>query len=120
MKIRFIITAIGFLIAFASHAQTLREFTHEKQAFYDELYKIMNDADRRETKRFMDERFGPFWLNSEIYNAEQTEKIYAVADAILKKRLRPYPFYEANLTCLMSFPGHHKKGKDLTPGQKRF
>jgi len=111
MKIRFIITAIGFLIAFASHAQTLREFTHEKQAFYDELYKIMNDADRRETKRFMDERFGPFWLNSEIYNAEQTEKIYAVADAILKKRLRPYPFYEAYLTCLMSFPGSPQEGE---------
>lgn len=111
MKFRFIITVIGFLIALTTQAQILREFTHEKQAFYDELYKIMSDVDKKDTKKFMDERFGPFWLNAEIYNDEQAEKIYSVADAILKKRLRPYPFYEAYLTCLMSFPGSPQEGE---------
>src|SRR5690554_6877793 len=110
MRLRFLITVVGFLIAFATQAQTLREFTHEKQAFYDELYKILNDIDKRDTKKLMDDRFGPFWLNSDIYDAEQTEKIYAVADAMLKKRLRPYPFYEIYLTCLMSFPGSPQEG----------
>lgn len=94
MKLRFLITIIGFIIALTTQAQSLREFTHEKQAFYDELYKMLSDVDKKDTKKLMDERFGPFWLNSEIYNDEQAEKIYAVADAILKKRLRPYPFFE--------------------------
>lgn len=110
MNFRFIFSIIALGVGISLQAQTLRQFTHERQAFYDEAYKIMNDVDRRETKAFMDAKFGPFWLNSQIYDDTQAEKIYAVADVILKKRLRPFPFYETYFTCLMSFPGSPQEG----------
>ena len=106
-----IFTILSVLISVFAQAQTLREFTREKQAFYDQVYQIMSDADKKEAKEFMENRFMPFWLNSDIYDETQTIKIYDVADAILKKRLRPFPFYKAFLTSLMSFPGSPQEGE---------
>ena len=100
-----IFSVVCVLINGVVHAQTLRQFTREKQAFYEELHSIMSDADKKETKSFMDETFQPFWLNANAYDDAQLEKIYDIADGILKKRLRPYPFYKAFLTSLMAFPG---------------
>lgn len=101
-----------FVIAFSfsNQAQTLRKFTHEKQAFYDELHDIMNAADKKETKKLLDEAFGPFWINGSVYDEEATEKIYSVADIMLKKRLRPYPFFKSFVISLMSFPGSPQEG----------
>lgn len=104
-------SVLCILLSVIVEAQTIREFTHEKQAFYDEIYGIMRDADKQETKAFMDDVFGPFWLNSTIYDDVKAEKIYTVADGILKKRLRPYPYYKSFLTCLMSFPGSPQEGE---------
>ncbi len=106
-----IITILSVLFSVIVQAQTLREFTREKQAFYDELNNIMSDADKKEAKTFMEDSFGPFWLNQDIYDSDQVQKIYDVGDAILKKRLRPFPFYKAFLTSLMSFPGSPQDGE---------
>jgi hypothetical protein len=89
----------------------LREFTREKQAFYDELTELLEDADKKEGKELMEENFGPFWLNSDIYNDAQKEKIYDVADLMLKKRLRPFPFYKSFVIALLSFPGSAQEGE---------
>ncbi len=105
-----VVSVLGVLLGGMLQAQSLREFTHERQAFYDEVYGLMNDVDKKETKEFMDEAFGPFWLNSTVYTDEQAEKIYTIADGMLKKRLRPYPFYKAYFTCLLSFPGSPQEG----------
>ncbi len=91
----------------------LREFTREKQAFYDELTELLEDADKKEGKELMEENFGPFWLNSDIYNDAQKEKIYDVADLMLKKRLRPFPFYKSFVIALLSFPGSAQEGEGL-------
>lgn len=101
---------LAVLFCGVAQGQRIREFTHEREAFYEEIYDIMSDADKKETKAFMDEGFGPFWLNGAIYSDEQAEKIYTVADGLLKKRLRPYPFYKSFLTCLMAFPGSPQEG----------
>lgn len=111
MNKAFVITILSVVLSVTVKAQTLREFTREKQAFYDQLNQIMSDADKKEAKDFMENRFGPFWLNSDIYDEEATTKIYDVADAMLKKRLRPFPFYKAFLTSLMSFPGSPQEGE---------
>lgn len=102
---RFLVIIVFAFASLASQAQSLRNFTREKQAFYDELHKIMDDADKKETKGLLDESFGPFWLNGSVYDAAQIEKIYDVADVMLKKRLRAYPFYKSLVITLMSFPG---------------
>ncbi len=104
------ITLLSVLFSVIVQAQTLREFTREKQAFYDELNDIMSDVDKKETKDFLEDRFGPFWINSNLYDEEQTVKIYDAADVLLKKRLRPFPFYKAFLTSLMAFPGSPQEG----------
>ncbi len=98
-------------ISISSQSQSLRKFTHEKQAFYDELHDIMDAADKKETKKLLDETFGPFWLNGSSFNDAQTEKIYTVADIMLKKRLRAFPFFKAYVVSLMSFPGSPQEGE---------
>jgi hypothetical protein len=95
----------------ASQGQTLRSFTHERQAFVDELTAIMVDADKKEGKPLMEEKFGPFWINGSLYNEEQEEQIYNLADGLLKKRMRPFPFFQAFITSIMSFPGSPQEGK---------
>ena len=107
----FLISIIGVLFNGLVQAQSLREFTHERQAFYDQVYELMSNVDKKETKDFMDDVFGPFWLNSSVYTDEQAEKIYTIADGMLKKRLRPFPFYKSYLTCLLSFPGSPQEGE---------
>ncbi len=64
----------------------------------------------------MEENFGPFWLNSDIYDDEQKEKIYDVADLMLKKRLRPFPFYKSFIISLLSFPGSPQEGEGFDIG----
>ncbi|HKK40479.1 MAG TPA: hypothetical protein VJ949_13745, partial [Cryomorphaceae bacterium] len=89
----------------------IREFTREKQAFYEELTDIMEEADKKEAKPLMEETFGPFWLNADLYDDEQKEKIYDVADLMLKKRLRPFPFFKSFIVTIMSFPGSPQEGE---------
>jgi len=107
---RIFILSLFSAISIQSIAQ-LREFSREKQAFYDELTELLEDADKKEGKKLMEETFGPFWLNADIYDDEQKEKIYDVADVMLKKRLRPFPFYKSFIISLMSFPGSPQEGE---------
>lgn len=101
-----------FFIACSLHGfSQIREFTREKQAFYEELTEIMEDADKKEAKPLMEETFGPFWLNADLYGDEQKEKIYDVADLMLKKRMRPFPFFKSFIITLMSFPGSPQEGE---------
>lgn len=107
---RIVLSCLCFAFSFQGFSQ-LREFTRQKQAFYNELEKLLVDADKKEGKVLMEENFGPFWLNADIYTDEQKEKIYDVADLMLKKRLRPFPFYKSFLITLMSFPGSPQEGE---------
>jgi len=88
----------------------LREFTREKQAFVDELTELLEEADKKQARTLLEESFVPFWLNGDFYTAEQQEQIYDIADIMLKKRLRPFPFYKAFITSIMSFPGSPQEG----------
>ena len=92
-------------------SQSLREFTHDKQAFFDELSDLMIDADKKEGKPLMEDTFGPFWMNSNFYDDTQMEKIYTVGDVLLKKRLRPFPFFKSFIISIMSFPGSPQEGE---------
>ena len=87
------------------HAQVFKGFTHEPQAFYNELNEIFEAGDKKEAKDFMEGSFGPFWLQANPYSPAQQEQIYTLTDALQKKRYRPFPFLKAYLTTLMSFPG---------------
>ncbi len=111
MAKRVALMLITFVIGSSIYAQSLREFTRERQAFYEQLEDMMSAVDKKETKALLEERFGPFWLNGTIYNEAQTEQIYDVADVMLKKRLRPFPFFKAYIECLMYFPGSPQEGE---------
>jgi len=111
MNKRNLLVVFLFLMALAVNAQ-IREFTHEPSTFYEELSGIMIDADRKEGKALMEDTFGPFWTNiSGIYDESEIESIYQVADIMLKKRLRPFPFFKSYVICLMSFPGSPQEGE---------
>ncbi len=86
-------------------AQAFKGFTREPEAFCDELYSIFSDVDKRDAKKTIEERFRPFWTLGNPYDEARQERMYAIADALQKKRFRPYPFIESYLYTLMAFPG---------------
>lgn len=94
-----------------SNGQVFKGFTHEPQAFYDEMLEIFAAVDKKEAKELMEDRFGPFWLGANPYSPEQQEQIYSIADELQKKRFRPFPFLEIYLTNLMAFPGSSQEGE---------
>ncbi len=95
----------------AVFAQAFKGFTREPQAFCDEMYKIFSDVDKKDAKKLFDERFTPFWTLGNPYSEAERERIYDIADALQKKRFRPFPFTEYFLTGLMAFPGSPQEGE---------
>lgn len=111
---RIFLLALLVVISSGIHAQ-LRQFTREPAKFYEELSGILIDADRKEGKELMEDKFNPFWMNaSGIYGDEEIEKIYDVADIMLKKRMRPFPFFKSFVICIMSFPGSPQEGEGFS------
>ncbi len=113
MYSRLLFAFVLLCVSLSAAAQMPRSFTHEKQAFYDELSKMLSDADKKEAKALLDGRFDVFWLQSNVYDEAQTEKIYVVADMMLKKKLRPFPYFESLVNILMAFPGSPQEGEDF-------
>ncbi len=111
MNLRYLIIAFFLFGTLTAQSQVPREFTHERQAFYNELSKMMTDADKREAQELLEGRFNLFWLNGEAFDDAQREKIYAVADVMLKKKLRPFPYFKSLVMTLMSFPGSPQEGE---------
>jgi len=110
MIVRTLFLFVTLISAQISVGQTLRQFTHEPQKFYDELNEIMSTADKKDAKELMDDKFQSFWLLGSAYSDAQKEQIYSVADGMLKKRLRPFPFFKSFVISLMSFPGSPQEG----------
>ncbi|HKL02390.1 MAG TPA: hypothetical protein VJ911_01895, partial [Cryomorphaceae bacterium] len=104
MQFRIIFLFVSLAVSTVSLGQSLREFTHNSQEFYDELEELMIDADKKDGKALMEDKFELFWLNSNAYSSERKEQIYNAADVLLKKRLRAFPFFKSFIVCLMSFP----------------
>ncbi|MCH2214674.1 MAG: hypothetical protein MK086_05835 [Flavobacteriales bacterium] len=102
---KYLLIILLFLGFSLSSFGQIRQFTREKQAFVDELTDLLEEADKKEARALIEGSFAPFWVNGDIYNAEHQEKIYDIADLMLKKRLRPFPFYKSFLVSIMSFPG---------------
>lgn len=109
----YLLFLILFLTGAVAGAQSLRSFTHEKQQFYDEVSAMLLEADKKETKAFLEEAFMPFWVANNPYTEAEQEQIYAIADLMLKKRIRPLPHFKQYLTILMAFPGTEQKQKSF-------
>ncbi len=106
------------LITCSAQAQTFKGFSREPQVFFDEMKAIFEEADKKESKAFMDEVFGPFWLTANPYSAAEQDKIITIAEGLQKKRFRPFPFMKSYLVCIMSFPGSPQEGDGFVTWMK--
>lgn len=102
--IALLIVWVGFF-APSAEAQTIKEFTHEKYQFLEEIRLLLTEnasSDRKKQGRELLEVFEPIWLSSHFSERER-EAIYGTCDLMLKKRMRAYPDFKSYLFSLVSF-----------------
>lgn len=85
-----------------SNAQSMREFTHSREGFLNDVTKLLSDANKRDAKEFVELKFAPAW-NSDYFDDNSRKRIYGIADGMLKKRLRAYPEFKNVFSTLVMF-----------------
>lgn len=85
-----------------SNAQSLREFTHSREGFLEDISTLLSDANKRDAKEFVELEFAPAW-NSDYFGDQERKRIYGIADGMLKKRLRAYPEFRNVFSTLVKF-----------------
>jgi len=94
---RSFITILALLVSLGASAQRFKGFT-EPTAFVEELERYTGEIDKKAAKELA-ERITPFWMESGITIDEQ-KSIIAVGNEIVKKRVRPFPGFDAYLRTL--------------------
>lgn len=82
-------------------AQTLKSVTPDSVAYFEEMSNFFITADKKRGKAFM-ENFELVWYGGKLSETQRT-KVYEISNAMLKKRMRPYPQFETFLFSLVSF-----------------
>lgn len=98
---RFLFAITFSLVSLLGTAQ-IKSFTHEPQAFYDELKEYMLDIDdvEEDSVEAVMLRFQPDWTNM---SDEIRSKVYNISDGLLRKRLRGYDFWKGYVDILSHF-----------------
>ncbi|MFA6923159.1 MAG: hypothetical protein WC223_02800 [Bacteroidales bacterium] len=91
-----------FIISFTCRlqSQTIKKFTEEPQKFIVELKDFMGKEDNQLTKEIM-EKFEPVWVDK--LTPERKNKVYSVANYMLKKKMKAFPHFNNFLTALVNF-----------------
>ncbi|MDD5571165.1 MAG: hypothetical protein PHD97_08415 [Bacteroidales bacterium] len=100
LKYIFIFLSI-IAFSFRLQSQTIKKFTEDPQKFIIELREFMEKEDKQLTKELM-EKFEPIWISSK-FSPERKNKVYSVANYMLRKKMKAFPHFNNFLTALMNF-----------------
>ncbi len=92
----------------------IKSFTEDPVKFIEEL-KSFYDAgsqDKKQSDRFV-EAFEKYWKTAR-FNVDQTQSCYKICNLMLKKRLKPDPYFTSYLTCLMNFVDSRQSQSNFT------
>ena len=71
-------------------------------AFLQEVTKILESADRKKGREFIENQFTPVW-NGTHFNDAQRQRIIAMADHLQKKRFEAFPSFHNYLASVVAF-----------------
>lgn len=95
-----ILSLLFILLSVQSQAQTPDKFSNDSIAFFNEMEGYLSSA-RKEGKGFM-KQFEEVWYGG-YFSETQREGVYAVANTMLKKKLRAFPDFRNYLFTVGSF-----------------
>ena len=95
-------------------SQTLKSFTSESAKFYEELNKFMQDADKKNGKELIEDQFSVVWNNASNFNDEERKQVFEISNAMLAKKMKPFPDFEALIKCLIKFPTSGQSAKSFS------
>lgn len=106
-----------FLFFFTSsiQAQTLKNFTADPVKFTQELQKFLEETDKKEAEKIMDE-FLPLWQSGR-FTPEQQEAIYKTANSMLRKRMKAIPDFRNYVNALTSFAKSRQSSQSFSSWQ---
>ncbi|NNC86059.1 MAG: hypothetical protein HKN75_08250 [Bacteroidia bacterium] len=96
---------LTFIFIHSANAQQLKSFTKDQTKFIDELESKLKPVNKKKTDALL-MNFLPYWNGGKFTPAQQTE-VYNVADAMLKKRLAPFPDFSNYIEALIGFSKHN-------------
>ncbi|MFN5323940.1 MAG: hypothetical protein ACK5C5_03385 [Bacteroidota bacterium] len=82
-------------------AQTPKSFTHQNEKFLEEMQAFLSLTNKKDAEELID-RFEPLWMGA-AFNNQQRERVFYTCDAMLKKRLKPFPDFFNYLNSLVIF-----------------
>ena len=106
-----------FLLIFSLQivkSQTLKSFTPESAKFYEEINKMMQDADKKNGKELVEDEFSVVWNNASNFNEAERKQVFEIANAMLAKKMKPFPDFEALIKCLIKFPTSGQSAQSFT------
>lgn len=92
------------VLSFCSYSQApLKTFSEDPIKFLEELksFYVTGSQDKKEAEKLI-EAFEKYWKAAR-FNTDQTQACYKICNLMLKKRLKPTPYFASYLTCLMNF-----------------
>ncbi|MFM7767782.1 MAG: hypothetical protein ACKO9S_08005, partial [Bacteroidota bacterium] len=99
---KFILSLVLLLLVISpSHGQTPKSFTRQTEKFLEEMEAFLALTNKKDAEDLI-EKFEPLWKGT-AFNNEQRERIYFTADAMLKKRLKPFPDFVNYINTLTVF-----------------
>ena len=87
-----------------AYAQTPTGFSADSLKFLDEVDDYFSNVKGKEKEghAFIKEEFKPFWFGGNLSD-EKRNFVYATCNALIKKKLRPYPDYYNFFSALINF-----------------
>ena len=107
MKIFLVFAFTGFACVFFCRAQQLKNFTSDAAKFPQEIKSYLEEANKSQSDDVLDP-FMKAWKEGK-FSSDQQEHIYNTANAMLKKRMRPFPDFSNYITTLTSFANSNQK-----------
>ncbi len=102
-KRTYLLTGCLLLIfsSYQSIAQTPKNFTRQTEKFLQEMEDFLALTNKKDAEDLI-ERFEPYWTGASFGN-DQRERVYFTCDAMLKKRLKPFPDFFNYINTLIIF-----------------
>ena len=108
---------LAFLFAFTStQAQTLKTFSYDAVKFPEEMKSLLDEANKKEAGDVL-EPFLKAWKEGR-FTAAQQEQIYAPANVMLKKRMKPFPDFSNYIVTLASFANSNQSKESFEAWQR--
>lgn len=99
LKIFFLLVFLD--LAFSAGAQTIKNFSNDPVKFADELQKFLEETNRKEGEKLMEEFRIP-WMGGK-FTIQQQDEIYRTANGMLRKRMKAFPDFSNYISTLISF-----------------